>query len=220
MNIEDAPTSSRSKIQHDLVSRILPILALWDPEGIGSVEDPGDSGAPGGLCDSTGLEYEREAECIAGSVYKIHTVAAATQVICDVFNDTFGPLFGLKPGVPPGPNEGYRIEGYDGERIQLAGKAVYGAVLDHRAWYDEVMAERRAASKAHVVEMFKKRGWIVEGEDIDLPGAGQVDDWDDHVKHIRTTEEIEPVAPVEQVERFSLDELRTRFTSLRAKLQF
>jgi hypothetical protein len=186
VNIEDAPTSPRTKLQHDLVSRILPILAMWDPEGIA-----GDN--------SEGLEYEGEAERIAGSVYRIYSVASATQTICDVFNDSFALLFGLTPGVPPGPNEGYRIDGYDGERIQLAGRAVYGAVLDHRAWYIEVTAERRARSKERVAEMLKRHGWETETDPSDL------------------VEEEEPsITPT--FERVPLDQLRIQFKDLYRKL--
>ena len=186
-NIDDAPTSPRTKTQHDLVSRILPILTIWDPEGLEGAWDPKERGNEDiGICDCSvfgeigahhsdcaalienepmGLAYAREAEWIAGSVYRIHSIETATQNICDVFNNSFGPLFGLKPGVPPGPNEGYRVDGYDGARIVIAGWAVWRAVQDHRAWFEEATAERRARGRVHLEGLLAKYGMeVAEGE--------------------------------------------------------
>ena len=145
MDIKDAPQTLRSKVQTDLVARISPIIHIWDPEGFIRGGAPKD-------------EYEHEVEQIAGSIYRIHSEDDATTVICDVGNYSFGALFGVKPGTKPKPNEGYRPDGYDGERIKVAGKAVFEAVTEHRAWLLEATAKRRESAKKHVDALMKKYG--------------------------------------------------------------
>lgn len=145
MDIEDAPQTLRSKVQTDLVSRILPILQVWDPESFIRMGAPED-------------EYEHEAEQIAGSIYRIHSEETAVEVICDVGNYSFGVLFGVEPGTKPKPNEGYRPDGYDGERIKVAGKAVFEAVTAHRAWLTEATTKRRESAKQHFDALMKKHG--------------------------------------------------------------
>lgn len=143
----------RTRVSTDLMNRIAPIINGWDPEGLIRMGAPED-------------EYVHEIEQIVGSRYRIHSINDGITVVCEVFNNAFGELFGLKPGVPPGPQEGYRPDGYDGERIQQAGQAVFGAVLEHRAWlYEDRRPRREEAkknSKGRIEAMLKARGWTSE----------------------------------------------------------
>lgn len=124
-----------TKVMTDLLERLTPIINTWDPEGlIGKMGAPAD-------------EYEYEIEQVAGSEYRIHSITDGVTVVCEVFNNSFGELFGLKPGQKPGPQEGYRPDGYDGERIKQAGVEVFRAVLEHRAWLFEERRPRREAAK-------------------------------------------------------------------------